>query len=169
MQKLALLGGNRIYWLSLLILGFGLESAALYFQYVQEIPPCVMCIHVRLWVLGMITVAIAGALGHRFRCGCGFTHLLMAGVMAGLLDRAWQLLGTERGFIIADCGFDLGLPSWLAIQEWLPTLFEVQTTCGYTPVLAFGITTAEFLLAMSAGLLALSLVLAFAVLVYTPE
>ena len=58
----------------------------------------------------------------------------------------------ERGWVFGDCTMDLGMPSWLswlALDKWLPWLFEVQTTCGYTPLIAFNITMAETLLVFS--------------------
>jgi len=70
-----------------------------------------------------------------------------------LIERSWELLGTERGFIMGSCSFDLGLPNWLAVDQWLPFLFKVETTCGYTPEIALGFSMAEVLLA-SFGLLA---------------
>jgi disulfide bond formation protein DsbB len=89
-------------------------------------------------------------------------HGFNALVMAGLLERSYQLLGTERGWIFGSCDFDLGLPSWLALQEWLPSFFKVWESCGYTPELLFGITMAEALLVMSTLLMLASLVLAAA-------
>ena len=77
-------------------------------------------------------------------------------VALSMSERAYQLLGTERGFVFSDCGFDLGLPAWLALDEWLPWLFRVQTTCGYTPEIVFGFTIAESLMVLSILLLAFS-------------
>ena len=166
MQKLFDLGQHRYYWLALLLLGIALEATALVFQHVLDYAPCVMCIQVRIWVLGLILVTIFGFMLRSTRYACALAHLLVAAIMAGLLERAWQLLGTERGFIISTCGFDLGLPSWLALDRWWPAVFEVKTTCGYTPELVFGITMAETLLVMSAVLLALSLLLAVVMLFF---
>ena len=164
MQKLYNLGGHPVYWLALLLLGVALEATALVFQHVLDYPPCVMCIQVRIWVLVLILVSGFGFFVRQSRYACTLAHLLVAAIMAGLLERAWQLLGTERGFIISTCGFDLGLPSWLALDRWWPAVFEVKTTCGYTPELLFGITMAETLLVMSVLLLATSLLLASAML-----
>ena len=79
-----------------------------------------------------------------------------------MLERSYQLLGTERGFIMGECSMDTGFPSWFAIDKWLPSLFEPLITCGYTPEVAFGITMAEALLVMSAGLVLLALVMIIA-------
>ena len=73
-----------------------------------------------------------------------------------MVERSYQLLGTERGFVFGDCGFELGLPSWLAIDVWIPSIYRIETSCGYTPELIFGITMAEFLMVFSVGFLLLS-------------
>ena len=79
-------------------------------------------------------------------------HALTAVMMVGLLERSWMLLGTERGFVVGNCDFDLGLPAWLALDTWFPSVFKVWEACGYTPELLFGITMAEGLLVMSAAM-----------------
>jgi disulfide bond formation protein DsbB len=89
-------------------------------------------------------------------------HLLTVLVAAGLLERSYQLLGTERGFTFGDCGLDLGLPSWLALDSWFPAVFQVQTSCGYTPELLFGVTMAEALIVFSAIFVLFSLTMMFA-------
>ena len=86
-----------------------------------------------------------------------FAHILLVAGAIGLMDRSYQLLGTERGFILGACNFDLGLPDWFAVEQWMPWLFRVETTCGYTPEVAFGVTMAEALMLMSVGMLLLSI------------
>ena len=83
-------------------------------------------------------------------------NLFIVFIAVGITERSYQLLGTERGFIFSDCGFDLGLPAWFPIEEWLPWLYRVETLCGYTPEIAFGITMAEMLTVMSGLLLLVS-------------
>ena len=77
-------------------------------------------------------------------------------IAVALTERAYLLLGTERGFIFSDCGFSLGLPAWFPVDEWLPWLYRVETLCGYTPELFFGITMAEMLIVMFGLLLLVS-------------
>ena len=54
---------------------------------------------------------------------------------------------TQVGF--GNCGVDLGLPAWFKIDQWLPWLYRVETSCGYTPFIAFKITMAETLMVLS--------------------
>ena len=129
-NKLAAIGRSPWYWLALLLLGLAMEGMALFYQHVLGYGPCVLCIQVRLWLLGLVMVALA-----------------------------WKLLGIERGTVEGECSFDLGLPAWLPLDHWFPPLFQVQEACGYTPTLPFGFSMAEVLPVFSGLLLLLSVAL----------
>lgn len=137
------------YWVMLVVLGLSLEGVALYFQYVLNEWPCVLCIHVRIWVLGFTLVALLTAFVEKTWVVCSVAHGLIALMMIGMFERSWILLGVERGTIFAECSMDSGLPSWFALDKWFPWLFEIKTTCGYTPELLLGVTMAEALLVIS--------------------
>jgi len=163
-KKLAIIGKSGWYWLALVLIGLSFEGVALFYQHVLDEMPCVLCIHVRLLVLAVILVALAALFLRHFKWPNVLAHLLTVLAAAGLLERSYQLLGTERGFTFGDCGLDLGLPDWLALESWFPAVFKVvQTSCGYTPELLFGITMAEALIVISAVFVLISLVLTLAV------
>ena len=143
---------TKRFWFFLMALGFMLEGTALYYQYVLQELPCVVCIQFRLLVAGLIILSITGLFIRKSKTGLWLISLLLLLLFIGMLDRSYQLLGTERGFFIGSCSMELGFPAWLAIDKWIPWLFGVKTTCGYTPIIAFGITMAEGLMAMSVGL-----------------
>ena len=137
------------YWAGLILIGVALEASALYYQYVLDEWPCVLCIHVRIWVaafvlLGSIAIFCTGSI-----FVTRVAHALNVGIMIGLLERSWEVLGVERGWVFGDCDMDLGMPTWFALDKWIPSLFEVQTACGYTPLLLFEISMAEVLLVFS--------------------
>lgn len=159
LAKLNLIGASPWYWLTLFALGFLMEATALVYQYALGHYPCVLCIHVRIWVMGFMLLALLALLIRKNPILRTAAHALTVVVMAGLLERSWMLLGTERGFVEGSCDFDLGLPAWLALETWFPAMFKVWEACGYTPELLFGITMAEGLLVMSATLLAVTLAL----------
>ena len=152
---------GRGYWLTLLTLGIAFIAVALYYQYILEQAPCVLCIQVRLWVFCLILVAIIALLFNHSWARRSM-HIATVVIAGGLLERSYLLLGTEKGFVFRDCGFDLGLPPWLALDVWFPYLFRVEASCGYTPELVLGITMAEALMAFSGLLLLISLVLTVA-------
>jgi disulfide bond formation protein DsbB len=97
-------------------------------------------------------LALAGLFLTRFRVAMRVLHGATTLVMLALLERSWRVLAVERGWIFGDCEMDLGLPAWFALDKWFPWLFEVQTSCGYTPFVLFQITLAEALLAIAIGL-----------------
>jgi disulfide bond formation protein DsbB len=157
-QFLIDLSGQRRYWAALVLIGIALEAAALYYQYALDEWPCVLCIHVRIWVV----VGIVAFFATKSKLATRTAHALNTVIMAGLLERSWRVLAVERGWIFGDCEMDLGMPAWFALDKWIPSLFEVQTSCGYTPLLLFGITMAEVLLVCSVSLLIISAALFFA-------
>lgn len=156
LQCLSQLSHNKYYWLSYIAGSVGLLLLALYFQYVNDELPCLMCIQVRLWLSLLILIAVFGLLVRDKGMLNWLSNLSVVVVAVGLLERSYMLLGTERGFVFSDCGFDLGLPAWLPLESWLPWFYEVKTSCGYTPEIFFNITMAEALMAMSVSLLLFS-------------
>jgi disulfide bond formation protein DsbB len=131
-------------------------AVALYYQHILGTRPCLLCIQVRLWISLLVIVSAFGFLVRNNRLMNSMAHLSVVLTAIALVERSYQLLGTERGFVFGDCGFELGLPAWFAIDQWLPSLYYVETACGYTPEVIFGITMAEVLMVFSVGLLLVS-------------
>ena len=149
-QFFAILSLQRRYWVILILIGLALEATALYYQYVLDEWPCVLCIHIRIWIAGFILAALIGVLGNRFVLLIRSMHVITLAAMIGFMERSWQVLAVERGWVFGDCDMDLGMPAWFALDKWFPSVFEVQTSCGYTPLIIFNITMAEILLLTSA-------------------
>jgi len=149
---------SKWYWFAYIIIGFNLMASALYFQYFLDEPPCVSCIHIRLWISLLVIVAIVALFVSDNKIMNLFANLSTLLIAVAFIERSYFSLGVERGFIFSDCGFSLGLPTWFAIEQWLPWLYRVETPCGYTPELLFGITMAEMLVLMSVVFLLVSFV-----------
>jgi disulfide bond formation protein DsbB len=164
MNRLARIGMSHWYWLALVVLGLALEVTALIYQYALGYGPCVLCIHIRLWVLLLVLVALVALAVRRVWFGRVLAHGSTVLVLAGLLERSWKLLGVERGTVEGECSFNLGLPAWLPLDHWFPKLFQVQEACGYTPILPFGFSMAQVLPVLSAALLLLGLCMLIATL-----
>ena len=161
-QTLINLSMQRRYWAALVLTGFILEASALYYQYVLDEWPCVLCIHIRIWIVAFILLGIVAYFSTHSKSAMRLAHGLNTLLLAGLVERSWKVLAVERGWIFGDCDMDLGMPAWFALDKWLPSLFEVQTSCGYTPLILFNISMAEVLLVFSVLLLIISAVLFFA-------
>jgi disulfide bond formation protein DsbB len=155
-QYLVDLGKQPRYWVMLILVGLALEGGALYYQYVLGELPCVLCIHVRIAVIAFVLLALVAVFYTGSIAAMRFFHGLNVLLMAWLVERSWQVLAVERGWVFGDCGLSLGMPGWFAPDKWLPSVFEVQTSCGYTPIIIFDITMAESLLVISITLLIIS-------------
>jgi disulfide bond formation protein DsbB len=150
------LGRQRRYWALLILAGLALEGGALYYQYALDEWPCVLCIHVRILVIGFVLLGLLAIFFTESVGAMRLFHGLNTLLMAWLVERSWQVLAVERGWVFGDCAMDLGMPAWFALDKWLPSVFEVQTACGYSPLILFDITMAEALLVFSILLLIIS-------------
>lgn len=150
---------SALFWLAMIVLCISMESIALYFQYVLDYGPCVLCVHIRAWVLALLIISILGFMLRNTRLGLIISNLVALTFSIGMLERAYTTLGIERGFVDGSCTLSSGFPSWLALDKWLPTVFEPWEACGYTPELLFGITMAEGLIVLSAGLVIVMLMM----------
>ncbi len=157
-KKLHELSRSIYYWLFIFVFGIVLEATALFYQYFLDYYPCVLCIHVRIIVVGMILVSLVALKFHAYTKLRISLHLSLTILLLLLAERSYNLLGVERGFVTGDCSMNSGLPAWFSIDEWFPWMFKIWEPCGYTPELIFGITMAEALVVFSALLLFLSLV-----------
>ena len=144
-------------WWAMLILGSGMFTAALYWQYALGEDPCQVCIHARLWVVAITLIgAIMLVLPSNTVTGSGGLVLLLVSSI-GLGERSYYLYEIENFRGDGSCQFTLGMPDWFAVDRWFPALFEVRNICSYTPEIAFGISMAEALLGVSILIVASSL------------
>ncbi len=131
----------------MIIIAAAAIGIALFYQYGMQDEPCVLCIHIRIWVIAFIPLAAFAIVIKQQRPLLNIAHTLSVLLSCGLLAKCWELFGVERGTIESSCMINAGLPQWFALESWFPTLFEVRGLCGQSPELFFGITMAEGLLA----------------------
>jgi disulfide bond formation protein DsbB len=134
---------SRLFWLAVIVGALTLEGIALYYQYALRQYPCMLCIHVRIWVAAFVPIGVLGLIFARSRPGLVVTSVLGLVAAGGMLERSWQTLATERGWVMGACEFTAGLPDWFALDTWFPAVFQVQGPCGRTPSVPFGLTMAE--------------------------
>ena len=152
-----LLTKGWLLWWAIFALGSSLLAAALYWQYVLGDDPCQVCIQARLWAVGIGLVGafmlmLPDTLLYRL---AGFALTLLTG--AGMGERAFYLYEIENFRGDGSCEFPLGMPSWFAVDQWFPALFEVRNICSYTPEIVFGVSMAEALIGIAAAVCVLAL------------
>ena len=148
---------SRWYWLALVLFGIALLSVALYYQYALRDEPCQVCIHARLWVVAFTLIALIMLITPQITLARVLGNLGVLTAGAGLFERARYLYRLENGIGDGSCQFQLGMPDWFAVDRWIPWLFEVRNLCSFTPEMLFGLSMAETLMAVGAGICLLAL------------
>lgn len=160
LERFARLNRSAGFWIALVVLCLVLEGAALVYQYVLYYDPCVLCVHIRAWILGIMLAAIAGLLLRKTRIGLIIANVMVLICSLGFVERAYQTLGTEMGFVSGACSMNPNYPSFLPLHQWLPSVFEPLTSCGYTPwVIPQVLSMAQTLMALSVMLLVVMLLM----------
>ena len=141
---------TRWYWIALAIAGSALLAVALYYQYVLGDEPCQVCIHARLWVVAFTLIALVMLITSQHRVLRVVANIGVVVACAGLTERARYLYRLENGIGDGSCQFQLGMPDWFAVDQWMPWLFEVRNLCSFTPTMLFGLSMAESLMGIGA-------------------
>jgi len=126
------LSDNPRAWQLLAVTALALELAALYFQYVLDLAPCIMCVYQRvaLW-----SIFIGGVIG----------TIAAQNMIARIISYGFWAVGAIWGLIIAiehvetqqsefsflfSCDIIPNFPSWAPLHEWIPQLFAATGDCG---------------------------------------
>jgi protein dithiol:quinone oxidoreductase len=124
---------HRLSWFLLLVSALVLLASGLYFQYGLNLQPCIKCIYIRAAFAGVLLAGLLGLLAPKQ----GILRLLAIAlwlISAGTgLNHAVELVNIEQtlaagGF--SSCALFAEFPGWLALDKWLPAVFEVTGSCG---------------------------------------
>lgn len=124
---------QRWPWLLLTACALLLDGVALTLQHLLEVEPCNECIYIRVGVLGVGVAGLIGALAPRILAIRAVAFAAWLGALGWSLYRATILLNLER--IVreggeASCARFKGFPDWMALDRWLPNVFEPRAMCG---------------------------------------
>jgi len=144
------------FWLCQMATAAAVLGVALYYQYALGEEPCQICVQVRLWVVALFLLGALGAVLQHRLIRVSLLLVTLASVI-GLGERSHVLYQLEQGVGSSSCEFQLGMPSWFAVDQWFPAIFEVRNLCSFTPAMPWGLTMAESLVlsAFTAGLITL--------------
>lgn len=126
---------NRLTWLALLLVVLAFEGTALYFQHVLHLAPCTFCIYIRCALLGILLAAIIGL------CAPKYWIVRLVAILVWLysafigFELSWQLARMQFPLISNSfevCPDQPRFPSWLALHEWIPSVFRAQGPCSVT-------------------------------------
>ena len=123
---------QRWPWLLLGFSALALELVALYFQYGMGLEPCVMCIYQRVAVAGLAIAGFVGALAPQNTLvrTVAFGAWFIAAIWGLLIAFEHVQMQNPDNFLLAmSCDVYPNFPSWMAIHEWFPSVFEARGTC----------------------------------------
>lgn len=150
---------SRYSWLALSGVAAALEAAALYFQYVMELDPCVMCIYIRLAVLGIFAAGLLGAIAPKFLLSRFIGAALWVVSATWGLKIALALVDMQTNpSPFATCSFLPEFPAWMPLHEWLPAVFMPTGMCTDSPWSYLGVTMAEWMVVAFASFLVIWLI-----------
>lgn len=137
---------SRLAWFILMFSALSLEAAALFFQYVMKLDPCVMCIYQRLAVFGLVAAGLIGLLAPSNRLVRGL-GLVLWGVSASWgLKLALELVEMQTNpSPFSTCSFLPEFPSWMPLHDWLPSVFLPTGMCTDVPWEMMGVTMSQWM------------------------
>ncbi|WP_438944592.1 disulfide bond formation protein DsbB [Shewanella electrica] len=149
---------SRLSWGILLLSGIALELAALFFQYVMKLDPCIMCVYQRVAVLGLVLAGLVGLLAPTVwlvRVAAAAIWGISAGWGLKLAYELDQMQTNPNPF--ATCSFMPDFPKWMPLHEWLPSVFMPTGMCTDVPWTFLDVTMAQWMIVIFAGALAVLL------------
>lgn len=128
-------------WVLLTLIATGLLLAALYFQFVMGLNPCMMCVYQRVAVVGIIGAGLVGIWGHQYALTRWLAYL------GWIVSSGWGLKVAHDQVLeeqlvanggISTCPIFPDFPAWLPLHDWVPALFKPTGICGDIAWTLFG-------------------------------
>lgn len=147
------LSSHRPFWLALVLFAAVLEAGALVMQYQFGLEPCVLCVYERVVVAGLGIVGLLVAIAPRRRAFRTVGVFSAVGVTIQGIWLALEHLGIQLGASSLSCDFMANFPSWMPLDQWIPTVFEPRGFCDEIQFQFLGLSLPGWLLLMFIGLL----------------
>lgn len=126
-----------------------LEIVALYFQYAMGLEPCVMCIYQRVAVLGVLIGALVALVNPSqiyYRI-LGYLSWITSSVWGLKIAHEHVLMQDPANFLLAmSCDVFPNFPSWFAVHQWFPAVFEARGTCDGIDWMFLDLTMPQWML-----------------------
>lgn len=122
---------GRCAWFLLFLSTVIFEIIALYFQHGLGLAPCTLCIYQRCAILGILIASIIGLIAPRnlvFRLIAILVWLFCA--LKGFNLSTFHAHLQFEPNLSDTCSTNVQFPSWLSLNEWLPSMFNAYGSCA---------------------------------------
>ncbi|KGJ96104.1 disulfide bond formation protein DsbB [Colwellia psychrerythraea] len=132
MNYLSNLTTKKQAWLLLAFSALGLELSALFFQYILDLAPCIMCVYQRLAILAIFAGGAIGTLAPQYMLARLLAYVLWGtgAIWGGIIALEHVEMQENSGSLFFSCEFIPNFPAWAPLHEWIPFLFEATGDCG---------------------------------------
>ncbi len=144
----------RFFWLIMVLGALFLELTALFFQHIQGLRPCVMCIYQRVALWGIFLSGIF------LLIFCKTYYLRILALITGIYSSSWALyFAIEHNNYLLDtrpwkqCLAKVELFDYLPLDTLFPALFKVTGVCGEVDWRFLGLTMPGTLIPIFFGFL----------------
>ena len=141
---------NHKSWLILGTSALGLELCALFFQYMMDLAPCIMCVYQRAAIAAIFLAGLVGFIGCKFIIARVIAFSLWGiGAIWGLLIAIEHVeIQSNSGSLFFSCEFIPNFPSWAPLHQWIPSIFEATGDCGDINWQFFGFSMPQWMIAV---------------------
>lgn len=122
---------GRVAWFLLFLSTVIFEIIALYFQHGLDLAPCTLCIYQRCAIFGILLAGMIGLISPRnlvFRLIAILVWLFSA--LKGFNLSTFHAHLQFEPNLSDTCSINVQFPSWLPLNEWLPSMFNAYGSCA---------------------------------------
>ncbi len=146
MQWIYRFSQQKLSWLLLAMSALGLLLAALYFQHVMDLQPCIKCIYQRTAVIGIFLGALIPLVyNHLFTRVIAYLVWGYSAVQGIISAREHLDIIFAANPFLAICDIIPNFPAFMPLHEWLPSIFAATGECNENSWQFFGMGMANWL------------------------
>ncbi|WP_298442178.1 disulfide bond formation protein DsbB [uncultured Ferrimonas sp.] len=155
---------HRLSWGLLLLSAIGLFTTALWFQHYKQLEPCLLCIYIRVAVLGVAVAATVGLMMPRYIVAriiglIGWIGSAAWGLSESLALVAKQAKSAPVSLFSNTCDYIPNFPSWMPLHQWIPEVFQPRGQCGDEAWIWMGLSMAQWMVIAFASYLVVAAVI----------
>lgn len=146
MQWIYQFSQQKLSWAILAVSALGLLLAALYFQHMMGLQPCINCIYQRTAVIGILVAGIIPLIYMHFATRIlAFFVWAYSCIQGIIVARAHLDIIFSKSPFPAICDIVPKFPTFMPMHEWVPSIFAATGSCNENSWQFLGLGMANWL------------------------